>query len=342
MLKKFNVTNYESVSFIQSEDQPSMLIITQADEYDFSYKYEIGRFDFSTKEGYLQLLNGTRKEYKRFNALLNNFFKYNEYFSWNSTVVNNCKEASNQPVVTEEEVSEVVVLNENNQTTVNESYTVGNRSFSTYTEAEQYCNESDFDPELMIQEAATSEPLESIIIEHESTEVYNVYNNTFNTYSDAYNYCVTNDYPVTMILSSNYQTMNNERLQELELQYKFSKRNMNIIDMKEYFDFIMVQPNSIDQIERYSKLKSWIEQYENRQRNIKESKQHEKEMAIHINNMLSDLYSIGMTKKEYTSLMVYCLDGEQIYNWSSGIPTEKMYNELTEVHDRHYKQSKAV
>src|SRR5205085_5433149 len=196
--KKFNVTNYESVSFIQSEDQPSMLIITQSDEYDFSYKYEIGRFDFSTKEGYLQLLNGTRKEYKRFNALLNNFFKFNEYFGWNSTVVNNCKEATTQLVVTEEvtpvievsEVIEAVVLNENNQTNVNESYTVGNRSFSTYTEAEQYCNESDFDPELMIQEAAISEPLESITIEHESTEVYQVYNNTFNTYTEAYNYCI--------------------------------------------------------------------------------------------------------------------------------------------------------
>jgi hypothetical protein len=43
----------------------------------------------------------------------------------------------------------------------------------------------------MIIGAATSEPLESITIEQETTEVYNVYNNTFNTYSDAYNYCIT-------------------------------------------------------------------------------------------------------------------------------------------------------
>ncbi|MEH7116210.1 hypothetical protein V7128_02125 [Neobacillus vireti] len=355
MLKKFNVTNYNEISFIQSEDQPTVLIIAQADEYDYSYKYEIGRYDFSTKEGYLQLLNGTRKEYKRFNALLNNFFKYNEYFGWNSTIVSNCKEAAQQTTVSEVieedtteviEVSEVIETIEINQTTeVNEVvYIVGNRTFTTYTEAESYCNESDFDPELMIIEVATSEPLESTTIEQEPTEVYYVYNTTHNSYSEAYNYCIINDYPVTMILSSNYPTMNNERLQQLELEYKFSKHNMNITDMKEYYDYIMVQHNSTDQLERYSKLRSWIERYENKQIRIKENKEHEKEMAIQINNMLSDLYSIGMVKKDYenTSVTFYYLDNELIYNWSSGIPTEKMYNELTEVHKRYYNESKAV
>jgi hypothetical protein len=349
MLKKFNVTNYEDVSFIQSEDQPTVLIITQADEYDYSYKYEIGRYDFSTKEGYLQLLNGTRKEYKRFNALLNNFFKYNEYFGWNSTVVNNCKEAAKQQTTVVEvieeaiEVSEATETIENNQTTVT-TYTVGNRTFTTYTEAETYCNESDFDPELMIQEAATSEPLESTTIEQEPTEVYYVYNTTHNSYSEAYNYCITNEYPVTMILSSNYPTMNNERLQQLELEYKFSKHNMSISDMKEYYDYVMVQPTSTDKEDRYYKLRSWIERYENKQRSIEERKQNERKMAEQINKMLSDLYSIGMIKKEYehTSTTWYYLNNELIYNWSSGIPTEKMYNELTEVYNRYYKQSKAV
>jgi hypothetical protein len=114
MLKKFNVTNYEDVSFVQSEDQPTVLIITQADEYDYSYKYEIGRFDFSTKEGYLQLLNGTRKEYKRFNALLNNFYKYNSFFGYSSKVVDQCIAAVNQTMEAEEtpEVIETVATQE--------------------------------------------------------------------------------------------------------------------------------------------------------------------------------------------------------------------------------------
>jgi hypothetical protein len=245
------------------------------------------------------------------------------------------------------EVIETVEVNENNQTleVIEESYIVGNRSFSTYESALQHCNESDFDPDLMIiKEAATSEPLESITIEPETTEVYYLYNQTFTTYSEAYNYCITNEYPVTMILSSLHPYMTTERLQELELQYKFSKHNMSITDMKEYFDYIMIQPLSTDQEGRYYKLKGWIERYENKQKSIELKKQHEKEMAIQINNMISDLYSIGMTKKEYehANTTWYYLNNELIYNWSSGIPTEKMYNELTEVYNKYYIQEKAV
>jgi hypothetical protein len=138
--------------------------------------------------------------------------------------------------------------------------------------------------------------------------------------------------------------MTTERLQELELQYKFSKQNMSITDMKELFDYVTVLPVSTDQEERYYKLRSWIERYENKQKSIEQRKQHERNMAEQINIMLSDLYSIGMIKKEYEHVTVtfYYLNGEQIYNWSSGIPTEKMYNELTEVHKRYYKQSEAV
>lgn len=41
-----------------------------------------------------------------------------------------------------------------NNTNHNESYTVGNRSFTTHSEALQYCLESDFDPSLMIVEGS--------------------------------------------------------------------------------------------------------------------------------------------------------------------------------------------
>jgi hypothetical protein len=251
------------------------------------------------------------------------------------------------------EVSEVVEtaeVNENKQINniTEESYIVGNRNFKTYENAYNYCIESDFDPELMItNEAANIEPLESITIEQETTEqteVYYLYNNEFTTYSEAYNYCITNDYPVTMILSNLHPYMTTERLQELELQYKFSKQNMSIIDMKEYFDYIGIQQISTDQEDRYYKLRSWIERYENKQKSIEQRKQHERYMAEQINTMLSELYSIGMTKKEYehTNTTWYYLNNELIYNWSSGISTEKMYNELTEVYKMYYIQEKAV
>jgi hypothetical protein len=198
----------------------------------------------------------------------------------------------------------------------------------------------------MIQEAVTSQPLNATQ-DPETTkqpELFHVNKETFTTYSEAYNHCITNEYPVTMILSNKYLTMSNERLQELETQFIFAKHNMNITDMKEYFDYIMMQPISTDQETRYYKLKSWIQRYEERKRSIELKKQHEKLMAENINTMLQELYSIGMIKKEYenTSVTFYYLNNEQIYNWSSGIPTEKMYNELTEVHKRYYKQYKAV
>lgn len=256
--------------------------------------------------------------------------------------------------VTVEQTEEVEIVVNNQmetikkvETTQEESYTVANKTFITYQAALQYCNDVDYDPELMIEGAGTSQPLETTLDNNETiepTEVFTVYKELFNTYSEAYNYCITNDYPVTMILSSLHTTMNNERLQQLELEYKFSKHNMSINDMKEYFDYIMVQPVSTDQTDRYYKLRSWIERHETKQRNVETKKQHEKEMALRINDMINDLYSIGMVKKEYehTSTTWYYLNNELIYNWSSGIPTEKMYNELVEVYNKFYKQSKAV
>lgn len=68
--------------------------------------------------------------------------------------------------------------------------------------------------------------------------------------------------------------------------------------------------------------------------------QHEK--SKHIDVMLKDLYSIGMEKKEYSSMVIYFLQGEKIYSWTSGISTEKLHDELLEVYNRHYKQSQAV
>lgn len=421
MLKKFNVTNYENVQFKKDPSFSHVLLIVQLDEYSYSYKEEIGRFDFFNKEGYLQLLNGTKKEYKQFNALLKNFFNYNEYFMWNSVLVEDCKKEGNKLIKsnkkqlekelkeeqtnkafeyisnlknkdekwisslkmfkdkTDNELIEIInnsfknaisnqlvndVLNaikeaikeinkqeeqekntevEEVTTENNTTFIAYNRSFSTWLEAYQYCKDNDFD-HLYIEEVAIMQPLTDNTEHTTDNEhiVYHYYNQTFDTYIDAYNYAIRNMSPVTMVLPSNHPTMNNERLMQLENEYVFAKFNMSLDNMKEYYNYISMLPDTLDKEDRYYKLKSWIERKESRLQSIEREKQRQKEHAISIDNMLKDLYSIGMTKKEYSSLVTYYLNDKKVYSWSSGISIDKMYNELLEVYNQYYIKSEAI
>lgn len=85
-----NVKNYENVQFIKDEEKPYKLIIVQYDQF-YNDCSKIGQYDFLENEGYLFTINQGRKDYKRFKPLLNNFFKYNEFFMWNSKIVEDCK-----------------------------------------------------------------------------------------------------------------------------------------------------------------------------------------------------------------------------------------------------------
>lgn len=216
------------------------------------------------------------------------------------------------------------------------TYTVGNKSFNTYSEAEAYCHSVDYEPSLMIKEAVTIQPLNDNKPIQEET--YHLYKNTFKTYSEAFDYACKYQIPVTMIISSLHPYMTNERLQELERQYVFNKSNMSIEDIQEYFKYISDQPITLDREDRYYKLKSYIDRYNYRQQQREQRQLEQRRQAEAIDEMLKDLYSIGMTKKEYSSLVTYYLNGEKIYSWLSGISTEKMYNELLQVHELHYKK----
>jgi hypothetical protein len=246
------------------------------------------------------------------------------------------------------EVTEVTTLNENNQTTIeNESYIVGNRNFNNYDSALQYCLDSDFDPELMMtKEAANTEPLEHPIaietVKH--PEVFNVYKNTFTTHSEAYNYCLKYITPVTMIISNKHESMTNERLQELEKQYTFSKGNMSITDMKEYFQYISSLPVSLDQDERYYKLKGYIQRYEYKQQQREEKERKQKELFIHAGELLEEMKNNGLRvleKYEHgTSLVKYIYNNEIVHTTitSGGIEIEKYHDMIENIYNSHFKQ----
>jgi hypothetical protein len=256
-------------------------------------------------------------------------------------------------IVTEEtteviEVEKVATVNENKQTTDNkESYIVGNRNFSDYSTALQYCLESDFDPELMIiKEAANKEPLETPITVKttQEPEIFNVYKNTFTTYSDAYSYCLKYITPVTMIISNKHEAMTNERLQELEKEYTFSKGNMSITDMKEYFQYISSLPVSLDQDERYYKIKGYIQRYEYKQQQREEKERKQKELFIHAGELLEHMKNNGLEvieKYEHgTSLVKYIYNNEIVHTTitSGGIEIEKYHDMIENIYNSHFKQ----
>lgn len=170
----------------------------------------------------------------------------------------------------------------------------------------------------------------------EEKEVFHLYRNTFNTYQEAYNYAIENDLKLNMILSSKHPFMTNERLQELENIYTFSRHSFTLDKAKEYYNYLLTIPETSDSYERICKLKSIINRLESRQRRLQEKEAEDKRKAQAIDKMLNDLYNIGMTRKEWSTHVTYFLNDQPIYTWYTGITTEKMHKELAEVYSQYY------
>ena len=74
--------NLFSVSFIQDNSEPHILNIWAEDETN--RKIQIGTFNFLNKMGYLKMLDGVIKEYKRWGPMKFNFWKMdNSFGDWN-------------------------------------------------------------------------------------------------------------------------------------------------------------------------------------------------------------------------------------------------------------------
>jgi hypothetical protein len=225
---------------------------------------------------------------------------------------------------------------QNNQIT-EETYTVGNRSFSTYAEAVQYCNESDFEPELMItKEVANMQPLDNQTRTNEP-EVFHLYKNTFTTYSEAYNYAIDNSIPVTMIISSLHKTMTNERLQQLEKEYVFSKSNMFITDMKEYYEYISLLPLSLDKEERYYKLKGYIQRYEYKQQSKLAAENKHQQLSIEGSRLLVFMKEKGLELKLTKDYQWYYYNSEHVYSFYS-CSVEQYYNDMKALFNKYFSQ----
>ncbi len=303
MLLAEKITSYQNVEMVQNEYNAHVIDFIQIDEYGFNQL--VARYNFINKEGYIRLLNGKEKVYKRLSSIMNVIFADNPSFSYYQSTIDSAKAAAQQLEI------------EDKQRFTTEEESNGQESNGINEES----NESQNEPTVQ-------------------NETFNVYNNTFNTYSEAFNYALNNDIPVVMILSSLNTTMTTERLQQLEYEYTFSKRNMNYDNMKEYYYYLESLPISSDKDDRYYKLKSWIQSYENRQKSIQENENRQRELALQANELLNNMISRGLEIKETGDSGIHFTDyyykGEKVYSWLSGISTEEYYNGIKKVYDQYF------
>lgn len=410
MLRKETIENLKNVFLKQNENNPYVIHFLQIDQDFYSVNYEIGKFDFYYNEGYIVLPTG-KKEYKRFSSLMNAIFKIEEFFGWDSSIVENAKKAAqnlkeeekkqreielkkyeegkaskfiesinnNENNViemienklmdkTEEEIKQIAInsfknvsaktingvvnaimnkINELNnpiettsnnekekQETEETTYIVFNRSFDSYESALNYCKENDFSSEYIEKVVTNRQPSNNT--EKSDLEIFHLYNNTFDNYMDAYNYAIRHQIPVTMILSNKHPFMTNERLKQLEYAYTFDKFNMDYEDMKEYFNFISEQPHSLDQEDKYYKLKGWIERKEYQFKQKEEKKKRQKEMIQLADKQLHYMVANGLEIKENKSIVSYYLKGEKVHHWFSGIPTEEYCKGIENVYNTYF------
>lgn len=177
----------------------------------------------------------------------------------------------------------------------------------------------------------------------EQPEQYQLYNDTFPSYNDAFNHACDNSIPTHMILSSKHPSMTNERLQYLEREYTFSKMQMSIEDKREYFDYLSNCPHSLDQQNRYHKLKTWIERYEYQQESIRQRKEEDMIITKEAYKLLGKMQSNGLVIEydgdNLSSKTKYILKGKVLHTWYSGgkgLSSKEYYNMIKTIHDNHF------
>ncbi|MFI2856823.1 hypothetical protein ACH6EH_06755 [Paenibacillus sp. JSM ZJ436] len=207
------------------------------------------------------------------------------------------------------------------------TYTAYNRTFSTYEEAVNYCNESDFDPS----------HIETVGTAVSDTELFHLYNQTFSSYWDAYNYAITNRSDVSMILSSR-ANISNQRLRDLRTMYATAKYTMSYEDAKEYYNHLTTIPSTSNSEDIIHGLKHVIERHESRMNAESQRQANMLQLINQQQDLLNKMYSLGMTKKESGSMVKYYYNDECIYTWFSGTSVEKIYNDLFQVYQQKFKQ----
>lgn len=422
----------QSVTFTQDSTHPYILNINAQDEFYITRK--IGSFNFFHKYGHLTMLDGSTKEYKQWNSLFNNFFKWDNMFGYTDTDIKAAITAGKEAIKQEKRENELAIqrkeeekannyltqLKDRNEEVVSKVINLIDKSdseiqqiiintfksitselfhvifdeirtiqdeYSIKTPEEKIMNDSTisaddflslcdqygielnyslvqwiknklnrigyaryeytgyFNKDVSDIMYKLYELIENKLNNQTKQESFHLYKNTFSTYSEAYNHALNYRIPVTMIISNNHPSMTNERLQQLEHEYVFSKGSMSISDIQEYFTYISSLDTTLDQQERYFKLKSYIDRhnYSQQQKQTQKERQH---------NLMKEAATIlYFMKKKGLSLIEkgdcgivstkYIYNNETIYHevrGSGGITIEKYHQMITDIFNKHFSQ----
>ncbi|WP_299831330.1 hypothetical protein [uncultured Metabacillus sp.] len=301
-------------------------LVKEAHNY---YKGDTSESLFMTQQYYHSLL----KQQTEDTAILNEFYYQSGH------VLETIQEIDNlfNDIMNKLNVNNLEVASTKEDNTANEeTFTVGNRCFSSYSEAKTYCDSVDFDYDMIIKEVATLQP-STTQEATQQTEVFHLYKNTFTTYSEAYNYALTNMIPVTMIISSLHPTMTNERLKQLEHEYVFSKGNMSYNDMIEYFNYIESLPITIDRDDRYYKLKSYIQRYEYNQQQKLNREKEQQNLSLEGSRLLVFMKEKGLQLEIREGWQRYLYKGEHVYSFH-GCSVEKYYNDMLTLFNTYFSE----
>lgn len=358
------------------KDETKIKLFAENEYYD---KVQIAYFDFYFMEGWVMDLKGNKKEVKRHSTIMNFLFKQNLNLGWDSRLVeqakqnakqiksdeakrykeelkekdeqkasdmingiknyearytNICKSVENK---TDEELYHLVVntFKHASNRTINEVLNII-KSYNDGSVVYLQNEVTEVDPVIKMNTEAT----ETITMnDNDTPEVFHLNNNTFNTYNEAFNHAVQNQITTTKILSSKHPTMTNERLKQLEHSYIFDKVNMLHEDKKDYFDYLVSIPNSLDRENRYYKLKSWIERYEAQQQRQQKEKDRIHNLGLEASKMLEYMVENGLEIKENESCVKYYLNGQDVHTWFSGVSVEKYHEGIMNIYNRYFKVS---
>lgn len=368
--------NLQSVTFTQDSTYPYILNINAQTEFYNTRK--IGSFNFFHKYGQLTMLDGSTKEYKQWNSLFNNFFKWDEMFGYTITDIKAAmtagkeaikqynKEAHQEKVsaytdkannflskINNKDADTIQILQSHSDKSDEELMTLINNTFKGFI-SKKLANtilvaiKESFITIEEVTEVSNEESTPVSIdkkIKLQNKESFHLYKNTFSTYSEAYSHALKYKIPVTMIISSDHPSMTNERLQQLEYEYTFSKGNMSISDIKEYFTYISSLDTTLDQQERYYKLKSYIDRYNYSQQQKQTQKERQHNLMKEAATILYFMKKKGLSLLEKGDCGIvstkYIYNNETIYHevrGSGGITIEKYHQMITDIFNKHFSQ----
>ena len=354
-------TNY--VQFLL-KDETNISIMSE-DQYYTEKK--IGHFDFIYNIGWYYTLEGKQVEVKRFNTILNYFFKVDSNFGWTDKDVIQAKENAKQlkkdmdkqyknerKAKHEKEAMDFINNRLNNE--IAEKYQA--KSFdelhSLVSNSFRYASKKTIDQvvnALLNYSVDTLETIETIdnaivstdnevvtvkprLMSFESVEGFTVNSKQFDSYRDAFNYVISNRIDTTYILPVTSNIDTNE-LRDLHYKLSTNPSILTLDELHSFMDHINSMPISLDSEKRLIKIEQWIKRKEQHEINRMNEKERQYNIAKQSYELVELMKSKGLIAIDNDHGWVYEYQGKQykLYSTMSNTSNEKYSQFVNEIYN---------